>query len=130
MVKSKSNKMHLEINTDMELDVNNASISRRNRKSKKSSSSRIKREKKVSKNLKTRKRMSAAKMLAKNKRPSKSISAKNTSALKSKKLMPSILINGKKVPLKAMKRSSAPKMIITVGPPMPDGPGAMIMIVI
>ena len=112
MVKSKSNKMHLEINTDMELDVNNASISRRNRKSKKSSSSRIKREKEVSKNLKTRKRMSAAypKVLSKKKRPPKSISAKRASALKSKKLMPSILNNGKRVSLKAMKMSSAPKM--------------------
>ena len=73
MVKSKSNKMHLEINNDLELDVNNASVSRRNRKPKKSSSSPIKRGKKVSNNLKTLKRMSAAnpKMLAKKKRISK-----------------------------------------------------------
>ena len=43
MVKTKSNKMHLEINNDLELDINNASISRRNRKSKKTFSSPIKR---------------------------------------------------------------------------------------
>ena len=102
--------MHLEINNDLELDVNNASISRR--KSKKSSSLPIKRNKKVSFKLKTPKRMSSAnpRMLAKKKRPSKSTSAKRVSAFKSKPLMPSILINGKKVPLKAMKRSSALKM--------------------
>ena len=75
MVKSKTNKMHLEIKNDLELDVNNASISRINRQSKKSSSSPIKRIKKVSNNLKTRKGMSSAnaKMLAKKKRPSKRI---------------------------------------------------------
>ena len=53
MVKSESNKVHLEIKTVVELDVNNASISRRNRKSKKSSSSTVKRIKKVSNKLKT-----------------------------------------------------------------------------
>ena len=41
MVKSKSNKMHLEVNNDLELDFNNASISKRNRKTKKSPSSPI-----------------------------------------------------------------------------------------
>ena len=46
MVKSKSNKMHLEIKNDLELDVNDASISRRNRKSKEVSSLPIKRNKK------------------------------------------------------------------------------------
>ena len=113
MVKSKSNKMHLEINNDLELDVNNASISRRIKKSKKTSSSPIKRIKKVSNNLKSRKRISStnAKMLAKKKRSSKRITAKRASALKAKKpLMPSTIINGKRVPLKAaMKMSSAPK---------------------
>ena len=105
--------MHLEIKNDLELDVNNASTSRRNRKTKKTSSSPIKRIKKVSNNLKTRKGMSSAnaKMLAKNKRPSKRITAaKRVSALKSKPRMPFILINGKRVPQKAMKMSSSPKV--------------------
>ena len=59
MVNSKSNKMRLEINNDVELDINNAS----NKKSKKSR-----------KNL-TQKRMLSAKSakLAKKKRPSKKI---------------------------------------------------------
>ena len=60
MVKTKSNKMHLETNNDLKLDVNNASISKRNRKPKKSSSSPIKRNKKVP--LKAMKRSSAPKM--------------------------------------------------------------------
>ena len=96
MVKSKSNKMHLEINNDLELDVNNASVSRRNRKPKKSSSP-IKRNKKVSFKLKTPKMMSSAnqKMLAKKKRPSKRISAKRVTAFKSKPLMPSLFMGNK-----------------------------------
>ena len=106
MVKSKSNKMHLEISNDLELDMNNASISRRNRKSKMSSSSPIKRAKKVSNNPKTPKRMLSAKskVLAKKKRPSKRMIANRISTFK---LKPSILINGKRVSLKAMKMSSS-----------------------
>ena len=74
MVKSKTNKMHLEIKNDLELDVNNASTSRRNRKSKKTSSSPIKRIKKVSNNLNRKRMMGAnATILAKKKRPSKRI---------------------------------------------------------
>ena len=106
MVKSKSNKMHLEINNDVELDINNASISRRNKKSKKSSTSTIKR-----KNLKTPMRMlsSKPKMLAKKKRPSKRMTDKVT-ALKSKPMTASILIKGKRVPVKVMKMASGPKL--------------------
>ena len=74
MVKSKSNKMHLDIKNDLELDINNASISRRNRKSKKTSSSPIKRIR-VSNNLNRTRMMGAnATKLAK----------KRVSALKSK----------------------------------------------
>ena len=67
MVKSESKKMYLEINNDLELDVNNASISRRKRKSKKCSSSPLKRNKNVSFKLKTPKRKLRAnpKMLGK-----------------------------------------------------------------
>ena len=66
--------MHLEIKNDLELDVNNASISRRNRKSKKTSSSPIKRIKKVSNNLNRKRIMGAnATILEKKKRPSKRI---------------------------------------------------------
>ena len=69
MVKSKTNKMHLEIKNDLELGINNASISRRNRKSKKTSSSPIKRIKKVSNNLNRKRIMGAnATILAKKKR--------------------------------------------------------------
>ena len=55
MVKSKSNKMHLQVNNDLELDIKNASISKRNRKSKskKSSASTIERKRKVSNQVKT-----------------------------------------------------------------------------
>ena len=51
MVKSKSNKMHLQINNDVELDIKNASISKRNRKSRKSSAAPIRRKRKVSNQL-------------------------------------------------------------------------------
>ena len=109
MVKSKSSKMHLEINNDLELDIKGASTTKRNRKSKKSTSSPI--NKKVSFSMKTPKRMaSKPKMMAKKKSPSKRKIAKKGYALKSKPLMPSILINGKRVPVKAMKMSSEPKM--------------------
>ena len=105
MVKSKSSKMHLEINNDMELDINNASMSRRNKKPKKSSSSTIKR-----KNPKTPKRMLSAKpkILAKKMRPSKRMTDKVT-ALKSKPMMASLLVKGKRVPVKVMKMSSGPE---------------------
>ena len=74
LVESKSNKMHLDIKNDLELDINNASISRRNRKSKKTSSSPIKRIR-VSNNLNRTRMMGAnATKLAK----------KRVSALKSK----------------------------------------------
>ena len=53
--------MHLEIKNDLELDVYNASNTRRNRKSKNSSLSPIKRIKKMSFKLMTPKRMSSAK---------------------------------------------------------------------
>ena len=111
MVKSKSNKMHLKVNNDLELDFNNASISKRNRKPKKSSSSPIRRKKKVSNNMKSSRMMAAAKpkKLAKKKTPSKRMTTKKGSSLKSKQLMPSILINGKRVPTKALKMSSGPK---------------------
>ena len=90
----------------MTWSFNNGSNTRRNRKSKKSPSSPIKRNKKMSVKLMIPKGMSSAnpKMLAKKKRPSKRISAKRVPAFKSKPLMPSILINGKKVSLKAMKK--------------------------
>ena len=109
MVKSKSNKMHLEVNNDLELDISNASTSKRNRRSKKSLSSPISnKSKRVSFSTKTPKRMaSKPKMLAKKRSLSKT--GKKGSALKSKPLMPSILINGKRVPVKAMKMSSGSK---------------------
>jgi len=100
MVKSKSNKMHLEVNNDLELDFNNDSISKRKRKSKKSPSSPIKKKRTVS---------AKPKKLANKKRQSKSMTSKRGSALKPKQLMPSILINGKRVPAKALKMSSGPK---------------------
>ena len=107
MVKSQSNQMHLEVNNDLELDIKNASTSKRNRKSKKSSSSPIK--KKVSFSMKTPKRMSTKpKIMAKKKSLLKRKIAKKGYALKSKPLMPSILIKGKRVPVKAMKMSSDP----------------------
>ena len=99
MVKSKSNKMHLKVNNDLELDFNNASISKRNRKSKKSPSSPIKKKRPVS---------AKPKKLANKKRQSKRMTSKRGSALKPKQLMPSILINGKRVPAKALKMSSGP----------------------
>ena len=88
--------MHLKVNNDLELDFNNASISKRNRYPKKSSSSAIKKNRKVSNNLKLKssRRMSAKpKKLANKKRQSKRMTTKGGSALKPKQLMPSILIN-------------------------------------
>ena len=63
--------MHLEVNNDVEFDLKNESTSKRNRKSKKSTST--KRTMKVS-------------------------------GLKSKALMPSIIINGKRLPVKSKSR--------------------------
>ena len=62
-------------------------------------------------NMKTPKRLAAkSKMMAKKKILSKRIVKKGKgSALKSKPLMPSLLINGKRVPARAMKMSSGPK---------------------
>ena len=91
MVKSNTKKMHLEINNDLELDINNASISKKNKNPKKKSSpAPIKR-----KITKTPKRMLSVKpkMLAKEKRPTK-------------RMTPSILVNGKRTPVKVMKMSS------------------------
>ena len=48
MVKSRTNKMHLEVNNDVQLDINNKSTSKRNRRSKKAKSARRGRKMKVS----------------------------------------------------------------------------------
>ena len=99
MVKSRSNKMHLEVNNE----------------SKKSSSSPIRSKRKVSNNLKSSRMMASAKpkkmkkMIKKAKKQSKRMTANRGSSFKSKQLMPSILINGKRVPAKALKMSSGPK---------------------
>ena len=61
MVKSRSNKMHLEVNNELELDFNNASMSKRSRESKKSSSSPIGSKRKVSNNLKSSSMVASAK---------------------------------------------------------------------
>ena len=100
MVKSKTSKMHLEINNDLELDINNASTSKRNRKSKKSSSSPSS-NKRVSFSLRTPKRMaSKPKKMAKKRNLSKT--GKKGSALKSKPFMPSSHCNSIK---KILQRS-------------------------
>jgi len=113
MVKSRSNKMHLEVNNELELDFNNASMSKRNKKSKKSSSSPIGSKRKVSNNPKSSRMMASAKpkkvAIKKAKKQSKRMPANRGSSFKSKQLMPSILINGKRVPAKALKMSSGPK---------------------
>ena len=113
MVKSRSNKMHLEVNNELELDFNNASMSKWSRKSKKSSSSPIRSKRKVSNNLKSSRLMASAKpkkvAIKKAKKQSKRMTANRGSSFKSKQLMPSILINGKRVPAKTLKMSSGPK---------------------
>merc|ERR1712147_14898 len=113
MVKSRSNKMHLEVNNELELDFNNASMSKRSRESKKSSSPPIRSKRKVSNNLKSSRMMASAKpkkvAIKKAKKQSKRMTANRGSSFKSKQLMPSILINGKRVPAKALKMSSGPK---------------------
>ena len=98
MVKSKSNKMHLEVNNDLELDFNNATISKRNRKA---SSTPMRRKRKDSKNLKSSRIIS---------KKLNRMTAKKGSSFNSKRRMPPILINGKRVPTKALKMSSGPKI--------------------
>ena len=68
MVKSKTSKMHLEVNNDVEFDIRSESTSKRNRKSKKAKSTR-------------------------------------------RGKMPSIIVNGKRIPLKSqnMSASDGPK---------------------
>ena len=62
MVKSTSKKTHLKVNNDLELDFNNASISKKNRKSKsmKDSSSPIVKKRRVSNYLKSSRRKASA----------------------------------------------------------------------
>ena len=72
MVKSKTSKMHLEVNNDVKFDITNESTSKRNRKSKNAKSTRGRKMK--------------------------------VSGFKSKPLMPSIILNGKRIPLKSTSR--------------------------
>ena len=98
MVKSKTNKMHLEITNDVELDVEGTSTSKRNRKSTKVSVISMKTPK-----IMAIKSSKAGRITKKRGSSKRKMNSSKASSLKSKKLMP--LITFKSIPKKKSIKS-------------------------